>query len=222
MNTFVISDTHFGHPNVLLYNKRPVLQPEDINEEGRFTSKEIAIKRSQEMDDLMICNWNSTVGKKDRVIIVGDFAFKRHAFYANALNGKKILVIGSHDKASQDVYNNCFMEVTQRKTMIIKKQFFDINHCCLRVWERSHYGSIHLFGHSHGRLNTFNLSFDVGVDVPANNYKPIHIDEIMRRTAVRTEEMRRVGRVVKQDNGKTMYYQDDLAYFCKGARNGTR
>jgi calcineurin-like phosphoesterase family protein len=222
METYFVSDTHFSHPNVLLYNRRPVLQQGDINREGRFVSKEVAMKRSQEMDERMIENWNNVVGKKDRVVIVGDFAFKNHARYANALNGKKTLVIGSHDKASKEVYGNCFTEVCQRKTMVINKQFFDINHCCLRVWEKSHYGSIHLFGHSHGRLNTFNLSFDVGVDVPENNYRPVHFNEIMRRAAVRTEEMKRTGRVVKQDDGKTMYYQDDLAYFCKGARNGTR
>ena len=226
METFVIADTHFEHVNILLYNNRPQLQPGDINPEtGKWYDMEIARLRTEEMDEFLKDNWNNTVGKKDRVIIDGDFAFNRHAFWANSLNGKKILVLGSHDKASAEVYNNCFKEVVMRKTLVVKPHFFDINHCCQRIWERSHYGSIHLFGHSHGRLRTWNLSFDVGIDVPENNYRPVHIEEFIRRAEIRKEEMRQAGRIIidkETKNGREyeteIFNSDDLVYFNKNAR----
>ena len=46
-------------------------------------------------------NWNKMVGKKDRVIIVGDFAFANHVKWANCLNGKKVLILGNHDNMNK-------------------------------------------------------------------------------------------------------------------------
>ena len=39
--------------------------------------------------DALIENWNRKVSKRDTVIIVGDFAWERHGYFLNVLNGKK-------------------------------------------------------------------------------------------------------------------------------------
>ncbi len=51
-------------------------------------------------------------------------------------------------------------------------------HYSMRVWNKSHHGSWHLYGHSHGTLpdDPNSLSIDVGVD--CHNYQPISYDEI--------------------------------------------
>lgn len=197
---FVTSDLHFSHEAVLKYNNRPW-------------------KNVLEMNDALIENWNRKVNKRDTVIIVGDFAWERHGYFLNVLNGKKELVIGSHDKMPKK-YLDSFSNVYMTKTFDYKKRTFVAMHCCPRVWEKSHYGSICLFGHSHGRLNTYNLSFDVGVDVPQNRYSPINMDEILERVSVREAQMERAGRIKieeRERNGKKskfkIFYQDDLAYF---------
>lgn len=197
---FVTSDLHLSHAAVLNYNNRPW-------------------KNVLEMNNALIENWNRKVSKKDKVIIIGDFAWERHGYFLNILNGKKELVIGSHDKMPQKYLNN-FSNVYMTKTFNYKNRVFVAMHCCPRVWERSHYGAICLFGHSHGRLKTYNLSFDVGVDVPENRYSPIDMDEILERVAVREAQMERAGRIKieeREKNGKKsrikMFYQDDLAYF---------
>lgn len=197
---FVIADTHFCHENVLKYNNRPW-------------------KNVLEMNDALIENWNKKVGKKDRVIIVGDFAWDRHGYFLNVLNGKKELVLGSHDKMPKK-YLDSFSGVYMIKYFTYKGRDFVATHCCPRVWEKSHYGSVCLYAHSHGRLNTYNLSFDVGVDVPENRYSPISMDEILERVAVREAQMERAGRIrveEREKNGKKnrvkIYFQDDLAYF---------
>ena len=77
---YFTADTHFGHENVIRFCNRP------------FSS-------ADEMDEMLIQNWNSRVKDNDTVYIVGDMFFRS----ANAesilqrLKGKKRLIIGNHD-----------------------------------------------------------------------------------------------------------------------------
>jgi calcineurin-like phosphoesterase family protein len=54
-------------------------------------------------DEDMIERWNGRVGKKDKVYILGDFAYKNHRKFIDALNGHKTLIKGNHD----DMSHNC-------------------------------------------------------------------------------------------------------------------
>lgn len=78
MKTFVTADLHFGHGNIIKHCERP-------------------FENRQAMDKALIDNWNSVVGPHDRVIVVGDFAWKSPEFYLSTLNGSKILIKGNHD-----------------------------------------------------------------------------------------------------------------------------
>lgn len=80
VNIFFTSDTHFGHINILNFCERP-------------------FKDTDEMDEVIITNWNNKVGKNDIVFHLGDFAFatnKRWQELIHRLNGKIILVLGNH------------------------------------------------------------------------------------------------------------------------------
>lgn len=90
---WVISDTHFGHENIL-----------DFEGEARpFSSL-------GEHDRALIDNWNSVVGPEDRVYHLGDAFFKIKNFNKlKELNGKKILIMGNHD-----VYNVDYKEVFEK------------------------------------------------------------------------------------------------------------
>lgn len=80
-NIWCISDTHFGHSNIIQYTGRP------------FNSTE-------EMDETLIANWNAVVDKDDIVIHCGDFGFLPRgeiAKYIARLNGNIILILGNHD-----------------------------------------------------------------------------------------------------------------------------
>jgi len=66
-----------------------------------------------------------------------------------------------------------------------------------------------LLSRSHGRLKTFNLSFDVGVD--CWNYKPVPWETMEEQIKSRTAEMELAGRVIKE-NGKALYRQDDVRW----------
>ena len=189
------ADLHLGHRNILKYTPRPWNTIEEMNE-------------------AILSNFNSVLGKRDELYIVGDFAFDRHGYWINAIRGKKFLIRGSHDKMSVEHYR-CFTEVDDVKKIKLKnKRFCIMMHCCPRIFEKSHYGAYCLFGHSHGRLKTFNLSVDVGIDsndVP-NKYFPTHEDNIIKIMDEREKMMNEAGRIVKEGN-KILYRQDDVSYF---------
>ena len=192
---FFSADLHLGHRNILKYTPRPWGTIEEMNE-------------------ALVSNFNSVLGKRDELYIVGDFAFDRHGYWLNAIKGKKFLILGSHDKMHQDYYR-CFSEVCLVKHIRMKNgRFCTMMHCCPRIWEKSHYGAYCLYAHSHGRLHTANLSADVGVDsreIP-NMYFPTQEDQIIEMMEVREAEMFKAGRIVKEGN-KILYRQDDVSYY---------
>lgn len=78
---FFISDTHFGHKNIIKHCSRPY-------------------ETVEEMDEGLIEKWNRKVGKIDTVYIIGDFVWNKSKvpYYAERLKGKKILIAGNHDE----------------------------------------------------------------------------------------------------------------------------
>lgn len=79
---FYISDLHLGHQNVIKFDARP------------FTTTE-------EMEEVIVVNWNAVVGKDDTTYILGDFCWskdeKEWIRILNRLNGSKVLIKGNHD-----------------------------------------------------------------------------------------------------------------------------
>ncbi|MCK9279209.1 MAG: hypothetical protein M0P71_01085 [Melioribacteraceae bacterium] len=196
---WVGADWHLGHSNIIKHNNRPW-------------------KNVEEMDEGLIENWNKVVGVKDLVYIVGDFAFQRHGYFINKLKGKKVLILGSHDKMPK-IHLEQFQEVCEIKNIKALGHNWVMQHCCPRTWDKSHYCSVALFGHSHGRMNTQNLSFDVGVDVPENNYSPQPLEVYVERAQVRFNQMVADGRLYKDKHtGKELLYSDDLAWAMKKLR----
>lgn len=81
IDTWFCSDHHFGHKNILEYEK----------EARPFSSVE-------EMNETIIERHNSVIKPQDIVYFLGDFAFgKKHIELAGRMHGKKRLVMGNHD-----------------------------------------------------------------------------------------------------------------------------
>lgn len=95
IETFFISDTHFGHKNILQYE--PDARP---------------FETVEEMNEVLIERWNSVVKSRDIIYHLGDFAFgKRNISIASRLNGKKRLILGNHDCYPVSEYYNYFERV---------------------------------------------------------------------------------------------------------------
>lgn len=97
--TYIISDTHFGHANSLTFKKADGSPLRD------FSS-------SFEMDEYMIHQWNSVVRPEDKVIHLGDVVInKKFLPLLDRLNGKKKLIMGNHDLWDVSVLSQYFYDV---------------------------------------------------------------------------------------------------------------
>lgn len=98
MTIFVISDTHFGHVNMLSFKK------EDGSLVRPFTSVE-------EMDEHMVERWNSVVSPSDHVYHLGDVYFGQGWKHLDRLNGKKRLLLGNHDDGRDERLHKAFKKI---------------------------------------------------------------------------------------------------------------
>lgn len=92
MTVWVTSDLHFNHRNISKYCP---------HRQTKSWSGEPTDESVQEMNELIISNWNSVVSPEDDVWILGDVAMgkiDKAPSMVSRLNGKKHLVKGNHDK----------------------------------------------------------------------------------------------------------------------------
>lgn len=178
MTVFFTADHHFGHANIIRYCERPFLNV-------------------KEMDDALVNMWNSVVEKEDFVFHLGDFTLgdlDRFSSITRRLNGRIHIVPGGHDHRwlERFVYLSAASNSKHPVRVLAPLVTIDIKeygeaeddiivlcHYAMRVWDRSHYGSYHLYGHSHGNLPPITNSLDVGVDV--HDFFPVSWGEVKRK-----------------------------------------
>jgi len=178
MDQFFISDTHFGHANIIRYCHR------DFRDE-------------HEMNHHMIVQWNSVVRIGDIVHHGGDFAFRCHPKKLEeiiwSLNGNIHMVIGSHDKETIKLYRDGRFGTKLKiigydkslrphpPTMNIIKcgsEQITLNHYRMAKWPRSHWNAYHCFGHEHNEgIPEVGKSMNICAEVL--NYTPISLDEVL-------------------------------------------
>lgn len=190
MSAFFTADTHFGHANIIRYTNRPFLNSGDLDAEGEWTSKYHARVAARKMDAELISRWNATVTPDDDVYHLGDVCLSYNGVinYLRQLNFKTFKFIwGNHDKDMEVLFNNIklYSDLWKRveflgdmAEVVIDGQLIVLNHYAMRVWNKSHRNSWHLYGHSHGSLpdDPNALSCDVGVD--CHDYRPISFERV--------------------------------------------
>ena len=179
MTTFFTSDQHYGHKNICRFADRP------------FASVE-------EMDEALIENHNNTVTNQDTVWFLGDFGFaptNRLKQILRRLNGNKNLVLGNHDKQlsksrSSFIGKGLLNGIYDYREIYVEKQAIILFHYGMRVWNKHHHGSWHLYGHSHGSLPPHGKSVDVGVDSKeiSDEYRPYAFEEVRQYMRKRTTQ----------------------------------
>jgi calcineurin-like phosphoesterase family protein len=187
---FFTADTHFNHWGIIKSCNRPFANVEEMNES-------------------LISNWNSKVDVLDEVYHLGDVIWKGNRQQVEEiiyrLNGKIHIIKGNHDHSQQIKYlegcknvawvkdyfelkiDNTFDEIdeamktngTPFSQNIVKTQFA-LFHYAMRTWNKSHYGSYHLYGHSHGNLEDTRLKHSMDVGVDTHNYFPIELSEVIK------------------------------------------
>ncbi len=153
---FFTADEHYGHTKIIIYQNRPF---KDITEH----------------DDTMIANLNSVVTANDTVVHAGDTFwakdYRTAQNYTRRLKGNHIFLKGSHDKW-----------LPRDKSMQIWEKYFGkdiylvVCHYAMHAWARSHYNSLHLYGHSHRDLELPGKRHCISVE--NTNYYPLSFDQV--------------------------------------------
>lgn len=169
MKTWIGSDFHWGHKNIMTFCPVTRAPYRDITH----------------MNETMILEWNSKVEPGDLVYMVGDIAFMSGSDAAKVmsrLNGEKILIRGNHDvKTLMDVnFRNSFKEIHEYLEITYDGHKIVMCHYPIFDHNGAGRGSIMLHGHRHG--NPHNIPgkiMDVGMDSTGVIVTPM--DDIIRK-----------------------------------------
>lgn len=168
MKLWFTADTHFGHENIIEFCHRP-------------------FRNLIQMNETMVSNWNERVDDDDTVIIIGDFCFRNTAggkkgegtvsrakHYMERLNGQKVFIRGNHDG------NNSLNTKIISLELEIGGQLIQCIHNPVDF--DSGYGIV-LCGHVHDfwEIRKWGGTYLVNVGVDVWNFRPVDINEIMRR-----------------------------------------
>jgi len=181
MAKYYISDTHFGHANIIRLANRPY-------------------ESVEHMDEDLIAKWNSRIGNGDLVYHLGDFAFKDVKKYRQRLNGNIILIKGNHDRRLTKQQEHALFEaVYDYKKVKDGVQTLILFHYPIWSWDGLYKGYTHLHGHIHEKsINPEHVEqgetlqewartlkgrgIRVNVSVEKINYEPKRIEEILCQT----------------------------------------
>lgn len=152
------ADTHFGHERTLELSKRP-------------------FRTVEEMDNVMIENWNLVVGKEDTVYHLGDFGDYK---VKERLNGNIRLILGNYERSDLDkeiitlnellkMFEGVYTKIDIAK---INNQFYQMVHEPLRGTN----DKFKLFGHIHKLQMVKRNALNVGVD--CHNFTPISTETV--------------------------------------------
>lgn len=187
---FYIADLHLDHSNVLLFDHRP------------FSCVE-------EMEDVIVLNWNAVVKAGDNVYICGDFCWgKTNAWIRilRRLNGNKFLIRGNHDlNPTAPELRKLFADIKEYKEVDDNGRKVILSHFPMMCYKHSNDPSTFMLcGHVHAtgendwlekwtedlrRAAAANPSpganlgqiYNVGAMMPWIRYTPRTLDEIIRR-----------------------------------------
>lgn len=160
-------DWHLGHNNIIRYDGRP-------------------FKSVDEMDGTILSNVRAQLKHGDNLYYVGDFALSKikglAEGYMKALadSGANLFFIrGNHDRSDTiKLYRDYGFYLGDMAEIQYGDQLIVLCHYAMRVWNKSHHGSWHLYGHSHHTLkeDQHSLSFDVGIN--GWNYKLVSHEQV--------------------------------------------
>ena len=168
---WLTSDLHFNHVNILKYE--PVSRPYETLEE---------------MNEVIIKNWNDRVKPEDTVYVLGDMVMGRldaGRECLKRLNGKIVLIRGNHDSPKRiEMYKEMGIEVHDIYYLPYKGRYFILCHFPIASEEfikmviKDNSEVVNLYGHVHSNApkGYVNGTYHVGLDT--NDLCPISIQQI--------------------------------------------
>jgi len=174
---YFTADLHIGHANIIKYCDRPFLKDgkPDIHR----------------MKQQLIDNFRNVIKPGDELYILGDLSFDldEALSFLNWVPGQKFIVWGNHDpRKTKDravLQKECVKTGDILETTLASGKQVVMCHYPMLRWNKAHFGSFMLHGHTHGNCKyPQNMRIlDVGVDnefVLHPKYFPVSEEEINR------------------------------------------
>lgn len=165
LDTYIVSDTHFGHDNIVRYCNRP-----------------------QNHEQVIVQNWNAIVQDDDVVLHLGDLIFNssRGSVFARQLKGRKFLLKGNHDSGSNKWFEDrgftklpfptLYWAHDGNRILFTHKPYLgsDI------PWDINIHGHIHNNGYHMDELSSLDPNRDYrNVSIEVMDYKPVRLEEVL-------------------------------------------
>ena len=150
---YFTADWHLGHHNIIKYCNRP-------------------FRNADDMDRVIIENFNKRVQPNDTTYFLGDFCFhKNFQYYIDLMRGHKVFIWGNHDRNQifKSFPKECVYEGYSR---LIHMTHFPKDSPIGDAYD------IRLVGHVHEKWKHKDGMVNVGVDVWG--FKPASIKQIIR------------------------------------------
>lgn len=159
LDTYIISDTHFGHENIIHYCNRP-----------------------EDHDFLMELYWKSIVQDDDTILHLGDLFFKKNVIDLSSLPGNKYLIKGNHDHQKDEWYESIgFKVINERPQITVNRQVIVFTHYPIPYEDKS-YWDINIHGHIHNHnyeSKKWSDKLYINVSVEVMDYAPVKLGEIL-------------------------------------------
>jgi calcineurin-like phosphoesterase family protein len=164
---FVVSDTHFGHENILKF------RDSNTNELIRNFSD------VHDMNEYMVQRWNAVVNEDDIVYHLGDVYFGRGYEVLDRLKGRKRLLLGNHDNGKCQKLHKYFQKIG------MWRMFPEYN--CLLTHVPVHESGLYkvqynLHGHIHQNASPTPRHINCSVEV--QDYMPKLITDLVPKTPI--------------------------------------
>ena len=166
---YFISDTHFGHENILKFGNRP-------------------FETLRQMEKTILKNLNTTLEKGDILYHLGDLAWTKEGFDTFFHGLRKDISIfwiaGNHDRRVAQ-YASRIIQMVDLKEIKIQKNKTTLCHYPLVTWPSAPYNGWHLYGHIHKNTGSDKLigpylnGKTMNVNVEYTNYRPVSEDKIV-------------------------------------------
>lgn len=173
-NTFLVSDTHFGHMGVCKFLRADgtKLRPWD---------------NAEDMDEEMVKRWNETVRPKDKVYHLGDVVINRRSLkILERLNGDKVLIKGNHDIFKLSDYTPYFRDI--RGYHVMPGVGVIMSHIPLHIDSHGRFG-LNIHGHLHDKRVMAEVWGEYKIDtryhcvcVEQTDYRPISLEDVLKRS----------------------------------------
>lgn len=174
--TFLISDTHFFHANILKFTDNTtgeLIRPGFVDVDH--------------MNEYMVDRWNHVVSKGDKVIHLGDVAVNNGTYYDAfpklwaRLNGSKTLIVGNHDDIPYLAKGGFFRKVLESKRLsehgiILSHRALDMSNL---YNARTGGTMINVHGHIHQNKSPEGPYLNISVE--RIGYTPVELEDLAER-----------------------------------------